>query len=255
MKKRLVTLIILGVVMFLFSGCIVYRGNSTCFGDGKIAAKEELLSAADYHLIVRDIQFSASKQDRAFIVIDEALEDKLALTTDQNILDTISISVDAKKRIIEVKGKKGERYDFSSFKIEMGCPVRALQIDGGYSVDLDLPSITDFAAVINGAIAGDFTFDRLNTFSIMINGASDIKLTGECAKSTAVVNGASNIRAYDFITEDSSIELSGASNYQVYVTGTLDGIIQGIGAITYTGSPQAINRKIGGLGVIKEKDS
>ena len=244
---------VLSLSLVLVSGCSFGGVTLSRYsGNGNVESKEVTLTDGEYTLLVKDIHFY-NHQGRAMITIHEDLDPQIVVKTDENILDTISIAVDESAKSITVQGDKKHRYDITSFNIEMGSPVNSIQIDGGFSVDLDLPSVSDFAMVINGAIEGNLLFGSLSTLSLEINGASNLKLEGECVKSTAIINGASNIQAYDFITEDSSIDLSGASNYQVHVTGILDAKINGIGSITYTGSPATVNKNIRGLGSIGQR--
>lgn len=258
MNKRisLLAVVLLGVLMLsVLSGCTVTPLPLANFdGNGKVVTTEETLDGAGYQLIVSDLRIVETPADTASITIDESLEDKLSLSTDENILETIKVTVDEDTRIIRIKGNKKYRYDITSLKIELGCPVKSIQIDGGFKLDANLPTVTEFDMTINGAVAGNLVFDRLDTFAVEINGASELTLTGECADSTIVTNGASQINALDFITENTSVSLRGASNAEVYVTGTLDAEINGLGAITYAGSPANINREVEGLGTIQAKE-
>ncbi len=181
------------------------------------------------------------------------MSDKFTLSTYQNIADTITVTVDDEVGTIHLKGNKKYRYSTDDFKIQVGVPLGSVEIDGGFTLDLKLPSVTDFTLKINGAISGDLAFDQLDTLTVQINGASNIALTGDCEQCTVSINGASDIDAADFRTQDSAITINGAGSYTVNATGTLDAYVNGVGTITYIGEPEKINDRIVGLGTIKQQ--
>lgn len=252
MKKILVCVIVLSIV--LLSGCgIGYSSLKTLTGNRNVEKVVEELSEGEYELVIKDVHF-VSSSGAASIVIDEDLAGELALTTDKNISETIEITVDDDAKTILIKGDKNYRYKYTEFVIEIGRPVNSVRIDGGYSLDFKLPSISDFAMVVNGAVAGTLNFSELESFSLEINGASELTLLGSAVQSTAKINGASNISAFNFIAENATVNIRGASNYQVHATETLDATIDGVGTITYDGSPDTLNRQIKGLGRINPRN-
>lgn len=196
-----------------------------------------------------------AKADRATITIDESLDDILTLATDQNILDTITIEVDEDAKTITICGDKDLRYKHTSFNLDIGSPVKSVGIEGGFAIDFTVPTVTEFALSVRGAVAGDITFDRLDSFNLDIDGASSLALHGRSANCTAVINGASDIEAYDFITENASITLRGSSSYQAHATKVLTAKIEGVGSITYVGDPATVNTDIRGLGTITPKSN
>lgn len=239
--------------LIMLSGCGEKVDPFTRFsGDGAIVANEESLPGAGYSLLIKDIDFF-HRDIRAKVTVDEDLEDKLILTGDQNILDTISISVDNTERIIEVFGTKGYQYEFTRLELEIGVPVNSIHIDGGYSFKANLPSVRDFDMAVNGSIDGDFSFHRLDTFYLELYGSSTISINGACEHASAMINGNSVVRAFDFITENSAVSLLQAGKYDVHVKNLLSAQINGFGTITYTGDPQEIIQSVEGVGKVTKK--
>lgn len=253
MKKHYFKIAGLISAIILLSGCVtIVEQNASFSGNGTIATAEESLADAEYQLIIRDIYF-ANQEEWALITIDEALDQKIVLSTDENILETISITVDDEARTILVKGNPHHKYRYSSYKIEIGVPVNTAKIDGGYYIDFDLPSVTDYEMIINGAVSGILAFGSLSEFSLEIFGASNLTISGACERASAVINGASNIMANDFVTKASTINLRGASKYEVHATESLDARIDGVGSIVYAGNPDSITRHIEGLGSVRSR--
>lgn len=220
-------------------------------GRGEIITLDNSLSGGKYSLIITDIQFTASSAGE--INIDEDLPDKLILSTHKNIADTITITVDEETSTIHLKGSRKYRYNTDDFKIQVGAPLAKLEVDGGYALELKLPSITDFTLNINGAISGDLAFEQLDSLKVLINGACNLALTGECEKCSVVINGASDVDASAFATQDSDITINGAGHYTANAHRILDAEVNGVGTITYIGSPETINKRVAGIGTIKQK--
>lgn len=253
MRKRFFACAMLCLLLaIILSGCQVNLPSwKKLSGRGDISTLENSLSGEKYSLVITDIQFAASKTGA--IEIDEALPDKLTLTTHQNIADTITVTVDDEAGTIHLKGTKKYRYSTDDFTIQVGVPLGNVEIDGGFTLDMKLPSVTDFSLEINGAISGDLEFGQLDTLEVGINGASSIVMTGQCQQCTVVINGASDIDAGDLHTGDSAITINGASSYTANATGTLDACVNGVGTISYVGEPEVINDRIAGLGTIKQQ--
>ncbi len=254
MRKRFYVYALLLVLLatVIISGCQVQLPPwKRLTGRGKVITQEHTLSGDSYSLVITDIKFARSYN--GVIEIDESLPDKLTLDTQQNIADSITVTVDDEKGIIILKGNKKYSYSTDTFTIRVGVPLRSVRIDGGFTLDMKLPSVTDFSLEINGAISGDLEFGRLDSLAVDINGASSIVMAGECQQCTVVINGASDIDAADLFTRDSAITINGAGSYTANATGTLDAYVNGVGTITYVGEPEVINDRIAGLGTIKQQ--
>lgn len=254
MRKRFFASALLCVLLaaVALSGCVINLPPwKTLAGKGEIVTLDNSLGGDIYSLVITDIQFTAS--NTGAIEIDEELPDKLILSAPKNIADTITVTVDDEAGTIHLKGSRKYRYKTDDFKIQVGVPLENVEIDGGFTLDLKLPSVTDFTLNINGAISGDLAFEQLESLYVGINGACNMALTGECEKCSVVINGASDVDASAFATQDSDITINGAAHYTVNAHRNLDAEVNGVGTITYIGSPETINKRVAGLGSIKQK--
>jgi phage shock protein PspC (stress-responsive transcriptional regulator) len=83
---------------------------------------------------------------------------------------------------------------------------------------------------------------QVNARDITINlsGASKLELRGDGTSMDATVQGASQLRAYDFTTENAIVEANGVSSAKVYVTGRLE-MKEGMASkVSYRGKPAEI---------------
>jgi len=230
----------------------VSEGNGkTLNGDRNVEIKEVSLADSEYRLVIEDIQFTGGRNWSGKIVIDESLRNEVVLSTDRNILNTINITVDDER--IMVRGDRDFRYDSTEFEIRIGAKVNDFAIDGAFELQMDVPSVTEFSGTINGAVDGNMAFGQLDRFSLNINGAGTISIKGESERSAIVINGAGEIRAFDFRTENTDITINGTGTGNVYAANALHVSINGVGNVTYDGNPSTINAGTGFLSSVKKR--
>lgn len=229
-----------------------FSTKKTMKGDNNVTDNETALSDLEYELVIEDIEFVTSISDNVTpkITISEDNDNKVTLSTDKNILDTISITLDGST--IKVKGDKSVKYDISEFDLQVDAKVKAFQINGGFEVDMNVPSVTEFSGVVNGAIDGSMVFGMLDSFSLTINGAGDVSIKGGAEKSSIIINGAGSIEAFEFYTANSEVAINGAGTCNVFATDTLDASVSGVGSITYDGDPKTANTS-SGIGSITKR--
>ena len=77
---------------------------------------------------------------------------------------------------------------------------------------------------------------------VMLAGASELELRGEGSNLEATVQGASQLKAYNFTTENANVEANGASSAKVYCTRRLE-IKEGIASkVSYRGDPETVTK-------------
>jgi hypothetical protein len=140
----------------------------------------------------------------------------------------------------------------SRLRIAVGAPVKALGVNGAWRFTYDCPSVRDCEASVNGAANGRFAFGALDSLRLDVNGTGDITLTGAAARADLKIDGAANIRAFGLAAVSAGVAINGTGNCEITATGTLDAEINGVGKVTYAGSP-VVSKTIHGLGEVKAK--
>ena len=254
--KRVSIMLVLAVFIAGLSACTITVGGNdgvirkTLKGDKNITGRAAPLTDSEYELVIEDIVF-AGNNSTGRIIIGESLDNTAALETDGNILDTIDISVSDGR--ITVKGDRAARYDHTQFELRIGAKISGFTINGGFELDMDAPSVTNFSGLVNGAVDARMAFGSLDSFSLNVNGACSISLTGEAERSSILINGAGNIEAFDFRAADSSVTMNGAGSCNVYASETLDISMSGVGSVVYDGSPKTVNTGAGILGTVRKR--
>jgi hypothetical protein len=155
----------------------------------------------------------------------------LSISTDQNLLPLIKTTVNGSTLTIDSE--------------ENLSPTK------GVKITLTSASLADVQ--LNGAIK--FTATQLagGDLKLEANGASDISVGGSVTNFEATLSGASNLDAKSLQTQDATLSLNGASYGDVTVSGTLNASITGAGALTYSGNPKSVEKKISGAGTIRPR--
>jgi hypothetical protein len=91
-----------------------------------------------------------------------------------------------------------------------------------------------------------------DTLRVNVSGASRMEMTGSGQKLHAVVSGASELHAYDYPVQETSVSVSGSSLGRLSVSTTLKAIVSGASAVKYRGNPAVIADISGSSSLTKE---
>jgi hypothetical protein len=117
--------------------------------------------------------------------------------------------------------------------------LESLELKGAGDVSINDFDEDDMDIEVLGAVELE---GHINVRNITINlsGASKFDLRGTSNTMDALVQGASQLRAYDFTTQDAIVEANGASSAKVTVTGRLE-MKEGLASkISYRGNPSEL---------------
>jgi hypothetical protein len=119
----------------------------------------------------------------------------------------------------------------------------------GRAIDLTItvPALRAF----ENAGAGTVTIDGLDgTVELRNDGAAKIVASGRADRLTIANAGLGAIDASRVIARDATVEDDGVGNISVHASGSLDLTINGVGSISYAGSPAHVEQHVNGLGRI-----
>jgi phage shock protein PspC (stress-responsive transcriptional regulator) len=119
--------------------------------------------------------------------------------------------------------------------------LEALELKGAGKATLRNFKADDLTIEALGAIEinGEVTAREV---SVELAGACELTLSGEATTLDAKIQGASTLKAYDFVTQDASVEVNGASSAKVYASRRIE-IKEGIASdVNYRGNPREVIR-------------
>ena len=150
---------------------------------------------------------------------------------------TLTIEYDNEKKKFDWKSNP---LNLEKIKINITMPdLESLDLKGAGDVIFAGFNPSSFEITALGAIDID---GQINTHDIVINlsGASELELRGEGDTMEATIQGASQLKAYNFSTRDASVEANGASNAKVSVSRRLE-MKEGIASkVSYRGDPESV---------------
>ena len=133
--------------------------------------------------------------------------------------------------------------DMDLFKASGACDIK---IDGQLKLS-DLILVLSGASVMSGnlVISGKFKVD--------LSGASDLKITGSADEVVIAAEGASDVKAFDFVTSVCNVTASGASDVRITVDKEISAKLTGASSMSYKGGAIIKDIKTSGASSISKK--
>lgn len=161
-----------------------------------------------------------------------AIEQKVVVSGDENILPNIETRLRGDKLVVEHEGWL--RPDLP-LVVEVWVPTLAgIEASGAADIEVD------------GLSGGQFELD--------LSGAADAELRGKVQRLDVDVSGAADIDASWLEAETVVIDMSGAGEAKVWATQALEVDISGAGRIVYWGDPTDVRQDISGAGSLRKHD-
>lgn len=95
-------------------------------------------------------------------------------------------------------------------------------------------------------------YGNVEDFNLETAGVVNIELVGIGKNLTAIVSGAGNVSAFDYIVDEVEMEVAGAAKVEVFVQNTLDIELAGAASLEYKGNPNNVMTDIAGAGQIQQ---
>ncbi|KMJ57657.1 hypothetical protein AB685_16855 [Bacillus sp. LL01] len=166
---------------------------------------------------------------------------------------SISVSVDEGKKVITIKSDKRNLDTGGNLVIKFGVPIDSIYIDqGNFNLDIFVDSIEKFRGVFESGISGEIRSENVKEFNLDLLGAGNITLSGNAESANILIQGSSILQGKEMKVKDMKFKLEGTGSGSVYASNSLDASVDGIGGISYSGNPEKVNKKVNGIGFIRE---
>ncbi len=203
--------------------------------------------------------FESINIDEDFIDADVFVEQssdtgKFFIQGESNIINKIKWSVNNNKLKFSVD---------DNFRLDNNEPIiikicsqdlKGVAIESIGSVQIqNKVNFSEFYVEIEGAGHCSADILLLNNFNGKVEGVVNIELKGKATKSNFKLEGAGQIHALDFESDDVYAHVQGIGQIQCNPIKSIEGKVDGIGSITYKNTPPIKNIKISGLGKVSQK--
>jgi hypothetical protein len=229
-------LIILILITLILPACVVQDWSTEPIDQRvKIKGSGVLISEE------RELPFfhSISMNTVGLVTISPGSEQHLEVTSDDNIMEYISIRVENDRLIIELDND----VTLSEYEILIDVTMTELKSlvtnSAGSIKGLNTFEENNVNLTINSA--GNISLDlKANQLNSMINSAGNLLLSGQVTYHNAILSSAGNLSAFDLATETTVVLINSAGNAQVTVSKLLDVTINSVGCVYYKGYPEII---------------
>jgi hypothetical protein len=236
------------IYFFLFSMVFIscrFTTEKRIRGNGTITILGRSVSSFSGVSVSGDIDLYI-KQDSVSSVKIEA---------DENLHEYIHITV--KGNILEIKEERGYNLQSSKgIKVYISGPsFNHFEASGACEIFSE-NKITGTGEIrINMSGAGGIKLD-LNAPSVRaeLSGASYLSLSGETKSFKVDGSGASGIRCFNLITDNTEIDISGAAKAEVVANVKLDVHVSGAADVKYKGTA-TVNQQVSGAGSVKKVEA
>ncbi|MEO0894990.1 MAG: head GIN domain-containing protein [Bacteroidota bacterium] len=265
MKKSVIQLLFVASIFIslISTGCdtdgICRRGNGAILTD--------TLSLSPFTSI--DLVQAAS------VHVKQGTTQEIIVEADENVLEALKIEVINDELVIDVEGC-WFNYDMDVYvTIPTTQPQKSFVVSGSGEIEVEdsLVLDTDFQAIISGSGeikltaatpisfadlrisgSGNLILDiETDSTESKVSGSGELQLEGKTITHNSKISGSGDIYAFDFATENTSVNVGGSGDAEVRVEGgTLDVKITGSGNVSYKGTPGSVNSNVTGSGKLTD---
>ena len=240
-KKTLSPFLVMMLMMFTITGCIVVINGNSVQGSGNIITQTREVSEFS--------QVRLKGSGKVFLAPGQT--QSLEIKTDDNIMPLIETEVSGSKLTIS-HGNNRLRPTFFEVYITVQ-KLEGVGISGSGDIVGNGRFVTDSLYVeISGS--GDMDLEvETDLLENKISGSGSLQLAGKAEEYTISVSGSGKINAFDVDARHVSVRVSGSGDCRISASESLDARISGSGNVYYKGRP-GINTNISGSGSLKSRD-
>ncbi len=226
MRKLVVFLA--AVFALLLAGCYIPGPGRTLKGSGRMAGRDYDLSG-----------FTRLDVDSAFTVrVTRGDDYKVTVTTDDNLLDRVTVSVDQGTLRIAMNPRGFATLTSTRQEATITMPeLASLRLDGASRATMEgFGPVPEFAAKLDGAsrLSGAV---QAETIRLEVTGASRLDLSGSGTNLTLNVTDAGQANLGDLEVKEAAVNLHSASRADLTVSAKLDYDLSELSHLTYSGNP------------------
>lgn len=198
----------------------------------------------------RDIEVNSSVD----VIVKQGTGYSISVEADENILELIKVRKEGDKLVVGLKNNVSINTS-KGIKVYITAPAfHKLDASGASNFRSEgLLTGNDFELDLSGASNAKLYLE-VQQLNIDASGASEIMLKGKANDFSVDGSGATRVKAFDFRTENASIELSGAGDAEVYASRSLRVDLSGAGNVVYRGNPPSISKEVSGAGSLNKAD-
>lgn len=225
----------------VFSSCNMFGGKRVS-GNGNIKTEERKVSSFN------SVEASGSVK----VHIRQDSSSSVKIETDENLMEYIEVYVTGSTLVI--KEKDGFNPDPSKDLIIYTAAPVYKSVDVSGSGDIISDNIISGGEPLELGVSGSGFINvqvTLPKVSTHVSGSGDVLLKGTAKEFDGSISGSGSIKAFDLVTDVTTLDLSGAAEAEVTANQKLDVNVSGSGDVKYKGNA-TVSQSISGSGSVKK---
>ena len=258
LKRLLKSLFLFILCAFLLAGCAVDKeGINTlveAFKPRNVNGEmKEVTLVSDSAVIAKSLEFNKiSFMDTANAKIKIIPSDKTMVEARYPAaMEDYGFKVEIRVGKVIITADKQTNFIADEFEIIVYSNIENIRFSGAVSLEMDAAS----SRKINFDVAGGADIDVYNLdvskTEILVNGAATLGFSGKSESFDLELNGVGVIDAKELVCKNAEAKISGAGAAELSVTDELSIDMDGVGQLSYYGSPKVTNIS-GGLTNVKQ---
>ncbi len=187
------------------------------------------------------------------VVLTPGTQPDLALETDENLMELISISVE--NNLLSITTSREVMLRPTKMELRITYPaLNYLEIGGACKIFSEQVLESEgFTLQVSGAADIDLKLD-VGLLQTSVSGAGKLKLEGYANEHRINLSGASHLRAENLITRNTGLDLSGAGSAHIFSNDIFQANISGVGSVRYYENPKNKSINKSGLASVSSAD-
>jgi hypothetical protein len=223
----------------ILSSC-QYFGGERVYGNGHIVTQQRTIGSFN----------SVSAKGAMNIHVRQDASPGISIQADENLMQYIDAYIDGNTLVVETK----YGYNLQSSKdiiVYASAPAfREIGVSGSGDVVSDnvITGTEELKMHVSGS--GNITMQvNMPKVSTEVSGSGTIALKGNARDFNASISGSGDVKCFDLVTDNTSLDLSGSSGAEVNANQKLNIDVSGSGDVRYKGNA-AVNQHISGSGSV-----
>jgi hypothetical protein len=212
----------------------------------------------DANAEVRDVpSFHAIHVSNSFdVIITQGSKESLAVSAN-NKEDIADIKTYVENGVLKILFDKKDKWWPKNRKLKAYIAVKNLdEIRGSGASDFKIEGSLNASTLrlhFSGASDLDGKLVVSGNLDVHLSGASDIEINGSANEVSIDASGASDVKAFDFKTNNCTVDASGASSVHITVDKELSAKLSGASSVQYKGTAMIKDIKTSGASSISRK--
>ena len=234
-------ILIAASILSVLSSCDYFDGKRIP-GNGKITTQQRNVGSFNSIDVSGAIDVHIRQDSSASVKVE----------TDENLLEFLEVYTNGNALVI--KTKSGYNLDPTKDVIVYATAPQLKNIDASGSCDIIGDNVITTSDALGIALSGSGSVNlqvNLPKLSTKISGSGNVVLKGTAKEFEGNISGSGSIKAFDLITDNSSLDLSGSADAQITANQKLDIEVSGSGDVEYKGNA-VVSQSISGSGSVKK---